>query len=164
MIHTQHITAYHSAAQRGTHLVDHAVQVGGGGLLGVHGDDVGARLDKVGDALLRLHNHLHRVGKNTQGRPFCSGTQAAGRGCAAAAPQSSAQVGKNTGVCMAYEQQQERGWRWSAECTLAPTCTHGPSHRNATATALISTGDLPRLLAPDPPLPLPIAQQESCSS
>ena len=38
-------------------LVDDTVQVDGGGLLGVHADDVAAGLGKVCHAALRLHNH-----------------------------------------------------------------------------------------------------------
>jgi hypothetical protein len=48
-------------------LVDHTVEVDGGGLLCVDGDDIRARLGKVGDAELRLHNHLHVTGDGEGG-------------------------------------------------------------------------------------------------
>ena len=42
-------------------LVDGAVQVDGGALLGVDADDVGAGLGEVRHTLLRLHDHLQDV-------------------------------------------------------------------------------------------------------
>lgn len=41
-------------------LVHNAMEVDGGGLLGMDTDDVGTSLGKIGHALLGLHNHLWR--------------------------------------------------------------------------------------------------------
>jgi hypothetical protein len=47
-----------SKVRAASYLADGAVQVNGGLLLGMDGDDVSASLGKVGNAELRLHNHL----------------------------------------------------------------------------------------------------------
>ena len=51
-----------------THLVDGPVEMDGGLLLRVDGDDVGAGLGKVGYAELGLDNHLS-VDEGVRGRP-----------------------------------------------------------------------------------------------